>query len=202
MKIAFWRDQDFRRELRINPEIFILSILLAASVTCGEMGALGYGQLWGLSTAIGALWVILFPRYLRDCSPSHIALKSGFIFMLGASIIFSDWIGAKFNAIMLIVAGENESMAITGWIWVIGGLTAASGLLGILLCKRLSLAIRSCSNIVIRACAVVILFAAILLIVRATLVGNELLRIGANSVEQSAAPNGGGWGVFRKLCSF
>ncbi len=177
MRISFWGNRGWRKELGTNPEGYIFVILIYPAIII-RIGALGCCQVLGLSVALGALWVVLFPRYLQDVSPLDVVAKSIFLLIVGVGIICSDWAGAMIHSIRLKVAGENEATAITAWIWVIGGLVAVSGLLGLLMCKRLSLAIRSCPNIVMRLCATFILFAATLLIVRATVVGRELLRIG------------------------
>lgn len=182
MKILSWSNRGLGKEVATNPEFFIFLIVLGLITVLGRQvpGALGYCQILGLSLALSGLWIIIFPRYLQRASSSDIAAKSTLLLLAGGMIIFADWVRAKFHAIMLIAAGKDALIAIPGWIWVIGGLTAASGLLGILLGKRLSLAVRSCPSIILRLCAVLVLCAGILLIVRATIAGNELLQIGAN----------------------
>lgn len=180
MRIAFWGNRGWQKELAMNPEVFIFVILLCLAIIIrrGQPGALGYYQILGLSIALGALWVVVFPRHLHDASPSDVAAKSILLLFAGGGIIFADWVAGFVDAIRLICAGKDESIAIPAWIWVIGVLGGTSGLVGLTLRKRLSFAIRSCSTIILRFCAALIVFTGILLVVRATMAGTELLRIG------------------------
>ena len=180
MRISLWGKRGFRKEVATNPEVFIVVILLCLATLWGRglPGALGFYQIWGLSVALGALWVLVFPRYLRDLSGSDVVSKSIFLVAVGAAIIFADWVAGFADAIRLMCAGKDESIVVPGWIWVIGGLVGASGLVGVLLRKKLSRAMHSCSIIAIRSYAAIIVFVGVLLIVRATIAGRELLRIG------------------------
>ncbi len=182
MRISLWGKRGFRKEVATNPEVFIVVILLCLATLWGRglPGALGFYQIWGLSVALGALWVLVFPRYLRDLSGSDVVSKSIFLVTVGAAIIFADWVAGLIDAIKLIPAGGNGSIEIPAWTLVIGGLVSVSGLLGVVLCKRLSRAIRSCSRIVLRICAGAILVVAIFLVAEATKAGLELLRVGTS----------------------
>ncbi len=177
MRTLFGSNRGWRTELAMNPEGPICFILLGVATIIGRRlpGALGFCQAFGLSIALGALWVVVFPRYLQDASPSDVGAKSILLLLAGGWIIFADWV---VDAMRLICAGKDTSITIPAWVWIIGGLIAASGLLGLVACKKVAFAIPRIPRIALRLCAGIICLAGMLLAVRATIAGLELLRIG------------------------
>jgi len=180
--VGNWSWKGLRKELATNPEVLILWTLLALATLLdrGEVGALGYCQIWGISLALGGLWAVAFPRYLQEASPGDIVVKSIFLLGVGGMIIFAGWARIAFFRLRYLMLDENR-IVIPGWIWAVGWLVGGSGLAGLFLCKRVSLAIRGCSRPLLRLCAILLVLAGILLAVMATEAGNELYRLGANS---------------------
>ena len=174
---------DWRRELRVCPEAYVFPVvLLVAIVLQGRLpGALPWFQVWGSTTAIGALWVLAFPRYMQRASASDLAVKSMFVLVVGFGVISAHWMYTTFHEIALtMVAGHRQHMPMPLWVWLFGGAVGVAGLAGLLLCKRLSRSISKTSPVVLRVSAIVVLAAATLLVAKATMVGLELRSIGTN----------------------
>jgi hypothetical protein len=176
--------RTLRKDLAAHPEVAIIWVLfvLATVIERQELGALGYLQIWGISLGLGALWVVIRPRYFQEGLPSDVVMKSVFLLGTGAGIIFAEWLRAEFSAMRLFLlsseALESEPVEVTPWISIVGGLTGVAGLAGLVLCRRVSAAFHNRSATFIRACAAVVALVAVLLIVIATMAGAQLIGLG------------------------
>lgn len=188
MKNAPGGKRTLRKELAANPEVVIFWILLALATLIYRQvptGALGYLQIWGISFGLGALWVVMRPRYIQEGLPSDVVMKSVFLLAIGAGIIFAEWLRAEFSAMRLFLlsseALEIRPAQLTAWISVVGGLAGVAGLAGLVLCRRVSAAFHNRSATFIRMCAAVVALVAVLLVVIATMAGAQLIGLGPDT---------------------
>ena len=174
--------RTLRRELAANLEICIFLFLLALAIAIYRQvpGALGIGEIWGASLALGALWIVIFPHYLQRSSASDILGKALFLLVAGGMIIFAEWVRAAFVAIAARVFLEDVlssgHVAVRVWIWVVGGVIAVAAVIGLFLCKRISVALQNRSTTFVRLCAGVVAVVGVFLVVLSTKAGTELLR--------------------------
>ncbi len=183
MRVVPKTRREWSRELLVCPEAYSLILLLLIAGLLGHRlsAALPWSQVWGASTAIGALWVLVAPRYVQKASALDLAVKSMFVLVVGGGLIFAHWVYGAFAGIAhTFEAGEIQRVPVPLWVWAFGTTVGVAGLVGLILCKRLSRAIERTSLTTLRAFAGVVLLAAVLLFVRVTMAGMELARIGTN----------------------
>ncbi len=157
------------------PELYVLPVVILVTIALqGRLSlALPWFQIWGSTTAIGALWVLPFPRYMQRASASDLAMKSISVLVVGGGIILAHWVYSILHGgiTLTMAAGRGYDVAIPLWVWFFGGSVGGAGLVGLLLCKRLSRSIREASPFILRASAIVVLLAAMVLVARATMAG-------------------------------
>ena len=176
--MPFKNKERWFKEIKANPEVFVLSFLLIIAIVTQKVGALGYCQIWGITVAIGALWVILFPNYLQDSSSSTVAVKFIEILTVGMCIISVDLIEGMIGSLIMDINNGEKTGVITIWILFIGVLLMIFGLLGSILCKKLDLIIRKVSKLKLRLYASVVFATAIFLIVKVNIANTKLISFG------------------------
>jgi hypothetical protein len=89
--------RTLRSQLAANPELAIFWVLFALATLIYRQvppGALFYSLIWGASVALGALWIVIRPTYLRDALALDVAVKSLLLLATGYQIIFAEWLRA------------------------------------------------------------------------------------------------------------
>ena len=183
MRVVPKTRHDWRRELLVCPEAYSFFVFLLIVGLLGHRlsAALPWCQVWGASAAIGALCVLVVPRYVQKASASDLAVKSIFVLVVGGGLIFAYWVHGVFHGITLtMAAGHRQHVPIPLWVWAFGTTVVVAGLAGLILCKKLSRAIERTSPATLRALAAIVLVAAVLFFVRATMFGVEITSIGTN----------------------
>ncbi len=166
--------REWSRELLVCPEAYSLFLLILIVWLLGHRlsAAVLWFQIWGASTAIGAFWALVVPRYVQKASAWDLAVKSIFVLIVGGGLIFAHWVYGVFAGVArTFEAGEIQRVPVPLWVWAFGTTVGVAGVVGLILCKRLSRAIERTSLVTLRAVAALVLVAAVLFLVRWTMAG-------------------------------